>query len=314
MSIEFLFTHLHVQPYIILETNNEECLLKLLHRSVLAQSIYELWVSADTYDEFYKQLTLSPYIDNPYYSNCSFRILVETFGKKISLADKVERIEKLDFLPFQGVINLKTPEVTFHYYEYFGRDQKSVPEDPFQIVFGRWIADSSNRKDISKFSLKTRKFIANTTMEPTLAFLMSNIAKVGPNDLVYDPFVGSGSLLVSAAFLGAFIFGSDIDYQLLHGLAKPSRCGEKKRSHDESVRSNLKQYNLQSKYLDVICADSSLSLLKNDIQFDAIVTDPPYGKREARERIGSRKNYTIPEELVEAHIPSKFEYKIRLVF
>lgn len=251
-----------------------------------------------------------PNIYNEKYSNCSFKIDIESYGKKISLASKVERIEKFDFLPFRGQIQLNNPDETFYYMEYFGLDSNNIPDQPYQIIFGRWIADS-NRKLISKFSLKKRKFIANTSMDPTLAFLMNNIAKVSDNDIVYDPFVGSGSLLVSAAYFGAYVCGTDIDYLLLHGLAKPSKIGMKKREKDESVKANLKQYNLDSKYLDVIIGDSSLPLIRDNFTFDAIITDPPYGKRESRERIGTNKeNPNIPKECLEHHVPSKLEYNI----
>lgn len=280
----------------------------------MAISLYELWVNEINYEQFYSKLALAQQTKEPFYASCSFRILVETFGKKISLADKVERIEKLDFLPFNGPINLKDPQETFHYFEYFGCHQISLPQNPYQIIFGRWIEDSSSRKYLSKFSLKTRKFIANTSMEPTLSFLMSNIAQVGPNDIVYDGFCGSGSILLAAAFYEAYIIGSDIDYLLLHGQVKPSRCGVKKRDTDESVRANLKQYGLEARYLDVIAADSSLPLLKSDFLFDAILSDLPYGKRESRERIGTKKNHAIPENLVAQHIPSKLEYKISDIY
>lgn len=39
-------------------------------------------------------------------------------------------------------------------------------------------------------------------MDPTLSLLMSNQALVKNGDLVFDPFVGSGSLLVAAAKCG----------------------------------------------------------------------------------------------------------------
>lgn len=54
-------------------------------------------------------------------------------------------------------------------------------------------------KDIS---LKTRKFIGNTSMDPQLSVLMANQALVAPGHLVMDPFVGTGSLLVPAAKFG----------------------------------------------------------------------------------------------------------------
>lgn len=63
-----------------------------------------------------------------------------------------------------------------------------------------------NRGQINEISLKTRKFIGNTSMDATLSLLMANQAMVKQGDLVYDPFVGTGSLLVAAAkFGGNFI-------------------------------------------------------------------------------------------------------------
>lgn len=64
-------------------------------------------------------------------------------------------------------------------------------------------------------------------MDPQLSLLMANQAKIQTGDLVLDPFVGSGSLLVAAAEFGAYVFGSDIDYLMLHGRTKPSRIKQK---------------------------------------------------------------------------------------
>lgn len=297
----------------MIETNEEKKLLQILDRSVLAMSLYELWVSAPTYQQFFDQMKLCPEIYSNEYARTSFNIIVETFGKKISLQTKVEKIETLHFLPFKGPIKLKDPDFSFHYFEYYDYDGKTIPIVPIQIIFGKWICDS-NRKMVSKFSLKKRKFISNTSMDAELSLVMSNVAKVTNGDIVYDPFVGSGSLLVSSAYHGGYVCGTDIDYLLMYGLTKPTRCGVKKREKDESVYANLKQYNLHSRYLDILCADSSLPLIRDNFKFDAIITDPPYGKRESRERVGTNKNYKIPEELVPNHIPSKLEYKMEDIY
>lgn len=55
----------------------------------------------------------------------------------------------------------------------------------FQICEGQ-------RDLIHKLSLKDRKFIGNTTMDPHLSLMMANQAKVKDGDLVFDPFVGTG--------------------------------------------------------------------------------------------------------------------------
>jgi tRNA (guanine10-N2)-methyltransferase len=48
-------------------------------------------------------------------------------------------------------------------------------------------------------------------MDPELSLIMCNIARVKKGSLAYDPFVGTGSILVAAASLGATTWGADID-------------------------------------------------------------------------------------------------------
>lgn len=82
-------------------------------------------------------------------------------------------------------------------------------------------------------------------MDAGLSLIMTNHAKVKKNDLVFDPFVGtgekfpfyvltrawecvsvntshlwlcvSGSLLVACSQFGAYVCGADIDYNTIHG-------------------------------------------------------------------------------------------------
>lgn len=78
---------------------------------------------------------------------------------------------------------------------------------------------------------------------------------------------------MAAAKLGAFVFGSDIDYLMIHGQTKPSRKYCKVREKDESIYSNLKQYDCEKRYIDVAVSDFSQSFLRSDIKFDSIITD-----------------------------------------
>lgn len=64
-------------------------------------------------------------------------------------------------------------------------------------------------------------------MDAQLSLLMANQAQVNDGDLVLDPFVGTGSLLVAAAQFGGCVFGSDIDYLMLHARTRPSRITQK---------------------------------------------------------------------------------------
>lgn len=76
---------------------------------------------------------------------------------------------------------------------------------------------------IAKLSLKTRKFIGNTSMDAQLSLLMANQAQIKSGDICVDPFVGTGSLLIAAAQFGGYVLGTDIDYLMLHGKTRPTR-------------------------------------------------------------------------------------------
>lgn len=239
----------------------------------------------------------------------AFRFTVFCFGKKVSQSMKTDKIEQLSFLPFRGPIRLEGADNIFFYVENYGRHPEKAPEDPLEIFFGKWLCDG-NRRAMNFLSLKSRKFISNTSMDPLFALIMANLALVKDGDIVLDPFVGSGSLLVASAYFGARVFGSDIDYLLLHGKTKPTRADVKKREPEECIRTNFKQYEMEEKYLDILVADTSKPLWRK-FEFDAIITDPPYGIRENSQKIGTMKaDVKIPEELLAAHIPSKVHYSL----
>lgn len=64
-------------------------------------------------------------------------------------------------------------------------------------------------------------------MDPQLSLIMANQAQVKNGDIILDPFVGTGSLLVAAAQFGGFILGTDIDFMMLHARTRPTRISQK---------------------------------------------------------------------------------------
>lgn len=275
------------------------------------RTLYELWETGHSTDQLIAQLKTNSLVKHPDFasSNKTFRIQVESFNQKIASHLKVQKIEQLRFMNWEGKVNLNDPDNSFHLIEFYGLTNGQPTEQPERVYFGRWICDG-NRKILDELRLSKRKFISNTSMDVTLSLIMSNLAKVSPNDLVLDPFVGSGSLLVAAAKHGAYVIGCDIDFLLLHGLTKPTKKGQKKRAIDESVRANLAQYNLQDYYVDVLIADSSLPFWNTNACFDSIITDPPYGIREANIKIGSKEFKKVPEHCLGRHIPAKISYEM----
>lgn len=64
-------------------------------------------------------------------------------------------------------------------------------------------------------------------MDPQLSIIMSNQAQVKNGDVVLDPFVGTGSLLIPASMFGGYTLGTDIDFLMLHARTRPSRISQK---------------------------------------------------------------------------------------
>ncbi|XP_057594204.1 tRNA (guanine(10)-N2)-methyltransferase homolog isoform X2 [Hippopotamus amphibius kiboko] len=274
-----------MSPFWILSIPSEDIARNLMKRTVCAKSIFELWGHGKSPEELYSSLKNYP-------------------------AEKMA----LEFLPFEGKVNLKKPQHIFSILEDYGLDPNCIPENPLNIYFGRWIADGQ-RELIESYSVKKRHFIGNTSMDAGLSFIMANHGKVKENDIVFDPFVGTGGLLIASAHFGAYVYGTDIDYNTIHGLGKASRKNQKWRGPDENIRANLRQYGLEKYYLDVLVSDASKPSWRKGTYFDAIITDPPYGIRESTRRTGSQKE--IPkgiEKCPESHVPVSLSYHLSDMF
>lgn len=104
----------------------------------------------------------------------------------------------------QGRVNLKNPDHKFWLIETddYGVNNGLPPVAERRIFFGREIG-AADRKLIPTYQLKSRNYLGPTAMDAEVAFLMANQALVEPGKLVYDPFVGTGSILVAAAHFGA---------------------------------------------------------------------------------------------------------------
>jgi tRNA (guanine10-N2)-methyltransferase len=95
--------------------------------------------------------------------------------------------------------------------------------------------------------------------------------------VVYDPFVGTGSILVSAGHFGAHCLGSDLDWKILHGKTKKGAI---------SAVDNFVQYKIAKP--ELICSDMSVNMFRRNGKgfVDAILCDPPYGVRAGARKSG----------------------------
>ncbi|XP_077454745.1 tRNA (guanine(10)-N(2))-methyltransferase TRMT11 isoform X1 [Stigmatopora argus] len=304
-------------PFWCLDDLTEDDICSVMARSVCAKSAFELWGHGQNHDDLrisllkYPEKNMLPFLSK----DSTYKINVYTFNKTLDFKERINRIDAMDYLPFKGIVNLKNPQHIFCLLEDYGSDPNSIPEHPDHIYFGRWIADGQ-RELIRSHSVKNRHFIGNTSMDAGLSFIMANHARVKQHDLVFDPFVGTGSLLVACSHFGAYVCGSDIDYNTIHGKGRSSRKDQKWRGPDENIRANLRQYGTAKMYVDVMVSDASNPVWREAALFDAIITDPPYGIRESTRRTGSQKETTKPADAVyaESHVPVSQSYQLSEMF
>jgi len=264
-------------PFCLIRLPSEASARRILQRSILAQSIHEHWGTADNYDDLHAMVKRETSHLWPQYRDTSFKINIDTFYGARNAKQKLELINSFSYLPLEGRILLKSPDLELTIFEQWEFDAvpKNIP-NPIKIHFGRLIG-TGVRELVRKYDLKKRGYISTTSMDSELALITANIACAAPGRLFYDPFVGTGSFPIACAHFGALGFGSDIDGRSVRGE------GGKK-----SLKGNFEQYGLKDCLGDVFVCDLTNTPVRRARFLDGIVCDPPYGVREGLRVLGCR--------------------------
>lgn len=304
-------------PFLILDLLNDEDARKLVKRSVLCKAIYEYWGQGATYEELHKCVQMESGFHERVrqYRDQTFKFEFESFGgnHKKSMKEKISTINEFTYLDLQGEINLNEPEQIYTLIENYELVNAQLSSDrPNMIYMGRLVQES-DRSAMDVYDLKKRPYKGTTSFESELSLISCNIAQVKPGDIMYDPFVGTGSFLVAGGYYGALVMGSDIDGRMIRG---------KGASHD--INENFKYYGTEGQFLDVMTMDFTHNSLRDGLVIDSIVCDPPYGIRESIKVLGARDpSRFIGKEAVEIdgekawlrkdYIPTKKPYSLDLL-
>lgn len=139
--------HEELTPFIHIELPNDECAKQLASRSVSIRYVLEQWASATSLPAFHAELKeflaaneSNPRVTDNFDAAKTFRITVETFNNTIQHKEKIEKIESLAYLPAKGDVSLSDPNVHWYYVEYYGLDTANIPEQPFEVFFGKWVS------------------------------------------------------------------------------------------------------------------------------------------------------------------------------
>ncbi|KAF2668033.1 RNA methylase [Microthyrium microscopicum] len=265
---------------------------KLITRSILTDSICELWGQGSDYASLHADVKERTTHRWPDFLHASFRFSVFGYQGKRDTKSHSSIIDSFSYMGFLGPIRMKNADHEFIVFEEYGIRE---PE-PKRIFLGRLVARGS-RPVVSKYDLKKRSYISTTSMDAELALITANIAKASAGKLFYDPFMGTGGFPIACAHFGAMCIGSDIDGRTVR--ATP----------DRNPLTNFKQYGLMSYCLDNFVSDLTNSPLKCERWLDGIVCDPPYGVREGLKVLGSRTGLhklVIFEDGTPAHLAPGF--------
>jgi tRNA (guanine10-N2)-dimethyltransferase len=134
--------------------------------------------------------------------------------------------------------------------------------------------DSYLLSDLESRNPGKKPFFHPSMMNAKLSRIMCNLAGIKPDALVLDPFCGGAGILSEAALLGAKCIGIDLNWSLLKGA--------------QLNLSHLPYNNFSLFQTDARCFPF------DENTFDAIITDPPYG------RTSSSRGYDVRILLREA--------------
>lgn len=316
------------KAFIIIDLPNIDVINFICSRSVLIKNIYELYGNAFSLKEVIDQVKQIPinYFTPLLVETNSWSISVETFFKSISMSQKQSIRENFNFLNFLGKVNTLNPDVQFSIICDFSSDINTEISDCPDVdsYFGRVLGCGGSNGGpmgvaMKKYDLKKRLFIGPTSLDHSLALIMSNLSGIQRNNFVLDPFVGTGSILIAATHFGSLCFGTDIDSRVLKGEMYAGKADTSKDTSKRDVFANFASYNLirpELIRLDNHLLDRHIKL--NNFEesgfYHAIVTDPPYGIRAGARKSGTKKiTYPIDPSRRHDHIPTTQGYDVNEV-
>ncbi|MGN0177555.1 MAG: TIGR01177 family methyltransferase [Methanobrevibacter sp.] len=193
----------------------------------------------DTFDEDMLSINWSTYIDE------NFAVRVKRFHTKIDTVETERNAGSLILSNCDNIkVNLSKPKTLIRIV---------VFQNEFYIAIERF---KLNKKHFEDSKPHKRPFFYPGSMSPKLARCMVNLSRVKKDQLLLDPFCGTGGILIEAGLIGCKVVGSDIYWKMKNGTSI-----------------NLDYYGIT----DYRTFNLDVRELKMYEKVAAVVTDPPYG-------------------------------------
>jgi SAM-dependent methyltransferase len=148
-----------------------------------------------------------------------------------------------------GRIDLETPDRRFWWVDR-GPDPELLLEEVASV----------DRQRTAGRAISALPFQRPIGLAPRLARAAANLARIRPGDRVVDPFLGTGALLAEAALIGARVTGVDVEAEMVRGANR-----------------NFTHLGVSAERL-VVGDSGEVNFPGCKGPFDALITDPPYGR------------------------------------
>ena len=284
------------EPYIEISfdgiENKENC-QKLIDRATLLKSIIKIYGKGDNMDEVINYIEKNNLEEFKQEAESleSFRFDIDFRGLSENREKELEMINKFDKFNFKAKVDIKKAQRIFVIFRNTIENQKTKKIISTKYYFGKQISgkDEKELRFYTKYVLTKRKYIGPTSTDHLLSFLMANFAQIKEGQMVIDPFVGTGSLLIPPSYYKAQCFGCDLDVRVLRGYSvgytRKNEIDKTPQKMQGNIFSNFDDYDFPRP--QIIRQDINNSAFrKKNFLFDAIVCDPPYGWRAGVRKTG----------------------------
>jgi tRNA1(Val) A37 N6-methylase TrmN6 len=214
------------------------------------------------------------------------------FGKRGTRSVLKERAALVHLEPLLtqlgGRVDLHCPECDICLLE--GLSSTTETSSLFKIL-ARKLVDGARH---NKIAPRTRICITMTPLCSIAAYLLCNIALIQENQTILDPFAGSAATLLAAALISPSVRTVGIEIASDGFISRSNiRKDFKSRGVEEPIAL------LQGDIMDPSTRDNAREAIGNRA-FDVIITDPPYGRREAMSGVGVGNDKSALNELIDA--------------
>jgi tRNA (guanine10-N2)-methyltransferase len=290
-------------PYAIVNFPNDEVAAKICQQSVLAKFVIELWGAGGTDEDVISSIRHAVSPDRwkgHLEGEKSFSYKVIGYGIQHTEASRRDRMMAFSSL-FTGLekVDLRNPTTTLYIideheriFEQTGSRNELIQADKKATFYGRLVSlnDPFSR---NQYVLTERPVLGPTSLDNDLAFIMANMAEIKAGSYVFDPFCGTGGLLIASTANGGIPqIGTDIDIRVISGQFVAYIRNRVDEHMGTDIFQNFKHYKLAIP--EIVATDNSHPCWRvTKPLFDSILTDPPYGVRAGAKKIGSKFDHDI---------------------